>query len=282
MSELWDIYDKNRKKTGKVVERGKYEFKEDEYHIVVEGIIINSKKQILITKRSANKKFGLMWEFNGGSVLSGETSLDGIIRELNEELGICLSKKEAVFFKSIKRNNSISDFKDIWLFKKDMDIKDIVFQDGEAIEAKWVEFEEFERMYKDKEIVPTINFKKEDYEKALKIQQRDSYKYIGNIVDVKIDRSLNTKHPKHGFVYLLNYGYVPNTVSGDGEELDCYVLGVDKPIEKFKGRCVAVIHRINDDDDKLVIVPEGKDYTDNEIRKLTNFQEKYFESEIIR
>ena len=110
MSELWDIYDKNRKKTGKVVERGKYEFKEDEYHIVVEGIIINSKKQILITKRSANKKFGLMWEFNGGSVLSGETSLDGIIRELNEELGICLSKKEAVFFKSIKRNNSISDF----------------------------------------------------------------------------------------------------------------------------------------------------------------------------
>ena len=80
----------------------------------------------------------------------------------------------------------------------------------------------------------------------------------------------------------MNYGFVPNTISGDGEELDCYVLGIDKPIDNFEGKCIAVIHRTNDNDDKLIVVPEGKNYTDEEIRELTNFQEQYFESEIIK
>ena len=80
----------------------------------------------------------------------------------------------------------------------------------------------------------------------------------------------------------MNYGFVPNTISGDGEELDCYVLGIDKPIDNFEGKCIAVIHRTNDNDDKLIVVPEEKNYTDEEIRELTNFQEQYFESEIIK
>ena len=110
----------------------------------------------------------------------------------------------------------------------------------------------------------------------------DANKYIGKIVKVKIDRPLHSKHPKHGFTYELNYGYVPNTISGDGEELDCYVIGINEPIEEFEGECIAVIHRTNDNDDKLIIVPNGVDFTDEEIRKLTKFQEKYFESVIKR
>ena len=110
----------------------------------------------------------------------------------------------------------------------------------------------------------------------------ESYSYIGKIVKVKVDRPLNSKHPKHGFVYPVNYGFVPDTISGDGEELDCYILGVDKPIEDFEGKCIAVLHRTNDNDDKLIIVPEGVNFSDEEIKKLTNFQEQYFESEIIR
>ena len=106
--------------------------------------------------------------------------------------------------------------------------------------------------------------------------------YIGKIIDVKIDRAFGTMHPKHGFMYPLNYGYIPNTISGDGEELDCYVLGVFEPIKEFKGKCIAIIHRINDDDDKLIVSKDGKDYSDDEIRALTEFQEKYFESIIIR
>ena len=106
--------------------------------------------------------------------------------------------------------------------------------------------------------------------------------YIGKKVNVKIDRKLGSKHPKYNFIYPLNYGFVPNTISGDGEELDCYILGVFEPIEKFEGICVAVIHRINDNDDKLIIVPNGKNYSDEQIEALIEFQEKFFEYEIIR
>ena len=109
----------------------------------------------------------------------------------------------------------------------------------------------------------------------------NSNTYIGKIVEAKIDRPMGSKHPKHGFVYPINYGYVPDTISGDGVELDSYVLGVFAPIDTFKGKCIAVIHRTNDNDDKLVIVPEGKEYSNDAIRALTEFQERFFESIII-
>ncbi len=107
--------------------------------------------------------------------------------------------------------------------------------------------------------------------------------FIGKKVKIKMDRPLNSKHPKHGWVYELNYGFVPETKSPDGEELDAYVIGVDEPIEEFEGICVAVIHRTDDADDKLIVVtPDQTDISDEEIRKKTHFQEQWFSSEIIR
>ena len=106
--------------------------------------------------------------------------------------------------------------------------------------------------------------------------------YIGKIIGVKIDRELGSKHPKHGFIYPVNYGFIPNTISGDGEELDCYLLGVFEPVEYYKGKCIAIIHRTNDNDDKLIIVPNGKNYSDDAINALVEFQERYFEHTIIR
>lgn len=100
--------------------------------------------------------------------------------------------------------------------------------------------------------------------------------YIGKTVHVVMDRPLGSKHPKHGFVYPVNYGYVPNTVSGDGEELDAYVLGVDKPLQEFNGKCLAVVHRTNDDDDKLIVVPDDITLSDDEIEKAIAFQEQWF------
>lgn len=282
MAELWDIYDINKKKTGKTAERNVYQLQKGEYHIVVTGIIMNSKNEILISKRAEHKKFGLMWECNGGSILAGETSLEGIIRELKEELGIEFSKKEAIFLKEIRRDKIPPNFKDLWLFRRNVDLKDITFPDGEATEAKWVTINEFTKMFENKQIVSTIDFGVDEYNEAIHLKQIESYKYIGNIVQVKVDRPKGSNHPKHGFLYPVNYGFVPNTISGDGEELDCYILGIDKAIEDFEGKCIAVIHRTNDNDDKLIVVPEGKNYTDEEIRMLTNFQEQYFESEIIR
>ena len=170
MAELWDIYDINKNKTGRTAERDVYQFKEGEYHIVVTGIIMNSKNEILISKRAKHKNFGLMWECNGGSILAGETSLEGIIRELKEELGIEFKKKEAIFLKEIRRDKVPPDFKDLWLFRKDIDEKELTFPDGEATEAKWVSIDEFIKMYDNDEIVPTVDFGKEEYNKAINIK----------------------------------------------------------------------------------------------------------------
>ncbi len=107
--------------------------------------------------------------------------------------------------------------------------------------------------------------------------------YLNKIIEAKIDRPIGSSHPKYSdHIYLVNYGYVPNTVSGDGKELDCYVLGEYKPLSEFKGKCIAIIHRLNDDDDKLILAPKNKSFTNAEIRLLTDFQERFYKSEIIR
>lgn len=109
-----------------------------------------------------------------------------------------------------------------------------------------------------------------------------SIEYLNKIVKVKIDREMGSKHPKHGFIYPLNYGFIPNTISGDGEELDCYILGVFEPLDEFEGKCIAIVHRLNDNDDKLIVVPNNKTFSNIEIEVLTEFQERFFEHEIIR
>ena len=108
----------------------------------------------------------------------------------------------------------------------------------------------------------------------------NSKDFLNKEVKVVIDRPFGSKHPKKGFIYPINYGYIPNTISGDGEELDAYILGVFEPVEEYTGKVIAIIHRTNDNDDKLVV--SNKNYTDEQIRALTEFQEAYFESEIWR
>ena len=106
--------------------------------------------------------------------------------------------------------------------------------------------------------------------------------YINQIINIQIDRPMGSYHPKYHYLYPINYGYVPNTLSEDNEELDCYLLGVFEPVDTFKGKCIAVIHRNDDQDDKLIIVPKGKNYSDEAILALVEFQEHYFKSVLWR
>ncbi len=106
--------------------------------------------------------------------------------------------------------------------------------------------------------------------------------FIGRRVRVDIDRPLGSRHPRLGFVYPVNYGYVPGVMAPDGEELDAYVLGVFEPLERFEGQCIAVVRRAEEEDDKLVVVEPGREYTDDQIRALTEFQERFFTTTILR
>ena len=112
--------------------------------------------------------------------------------------------------------------------------------------------------------------------------KKANYKdYLGKKVKIVMDRPMGSKHPKWNFIYPINYGYVPNTISGDGEELDAYIVGIFEPVEEYEGKCIAAIHRLDDDDDKLVIAPEERIYTKQQIEALVEFQERFFEHEII-
>ena len=109
-----------------------------------------------------------------------------------------------------------------------------------------------------------------------------SIQFIGRLVDVEIDRPAGSLHPEHGYLYPINYGFVPGELAADGEPLDVYVLGVEAPLARFRGRCIAVVHRLNDDDDKLIVVPDGAEFSDEEIRRMSYFQEQFFVSMIQR
>ena len=93
----------------------------------------------------------------------------------------------------------------------------------------------------------------------------NSKDFLDKLVDVVIDRPLGSRHsekyPNH--IYPVNYGYVPNTISGDNEELDCYILGIFEPLETFRGKCIAIIHRTNDNDDKLMIALSSNEVPEN-------------------
>lgn len=113
-------------------------------------------------------------------------------------------------------------------------------------------------------------------------QQDDSASVIDRLVTVIIDRPLGSVHPNHADIkYTVNYGFVEGVTGGDGEEQDAYVLGVPFPVKKFDGYVVAVIVRKNDVETKWVVAPIGTRFTREEIEKAVNFQEKFFDIEII-
>ena len=109
-----------------------------------------------------------LWESTAGSCIKGENSLQSMLREIREELGVIFNESDAVFYKTLRDDNA-KDFKDIWLFRKDLEIKDLSYTDGEVVDSKWVTIDEFEKMIDNEEIIPTIDFDKEDYKKCLEL-----------------------------------------------------------------------------------------------------------------
>lgn len=102
--------------------------------------------------------------------------------------------------------------------------------------------------------------------------------YLGKTVSIKIDRPIGYVHKKEKYdlVYPINYGYIPDVLGGDGEELDVYLLGVDVPVEEYTCRIIGIVHRENDIEDKLIAAPIGKTYTAEQIASAISFQEQYY------
>ncbi len=143
--EIWDILDREGKPTGKTVSRKKamkgQGFLPEEYHLSVEVFIVNSRGEMLFTRRSPEKTtFGGYWETTAGSAIEGEESGEAILREIKEEIGIRAAKKELIFKRRIVEEIR-SQLMDLYFLKKDIPLEDIVFQEGETCDAKWVPIE---------------------------------------------------------------------------------------------------------------------------------------------
>lgn len=106
--------------------------------------------------------------------------------------------------------------------------------------------------------------------------------FLGKTVTVKIDRPIGYIHrkEKYDLVYPINYGYIPGVLGGDGEELDVYLLGVDKPVEEYSAVIIGIAYRENDVEDKLVAAPAGMLFTASEIESAIHFQEQYYKTHI--
>ena len=147
--ELVDVYDKNKNKTGKIIQRENISLlKDNEYIITVHCFIINLSNQILLTQRSLEKNRGGKWEETRGGLKSGETSILGIQRELKEEIGINIQTNELKLIKTLKKNHKI---RDIYIIKKDIPLDSSKYNDGEVMDCKYVTLEQFKIMIENKE-----------------------------------------------------------------------------------------------------------------------------------
>lgn len=158
MPEFWNIYDQYRRDTGKIVQRGD-PLAVDEYHIVVNVWLRNRDGRYLISRRAPGKTDPLRWESTGGSILAGETSLQGAVREVKEELGIDIDPAQGQRICSgLRQYENCPDILDVWLFPCDAPIESVVLQQEETCEARYATPAEISAMLRAGEWIPLDQF----------------------------------------------------------------------------------------------------------------------------
>jgi mutator protein MutT len=153
--EIIDLYDKNKKKLGKIFVRGQDELLEDECYLLEQAWIINSKNEILLTKRNEEKSHGGKWESTAGHVKSGESDIEAIQREIKEELGLDIKKSDFTFIKSLVHKHTILD---IWVIKKDITLEELNLKEDEVSDAKYVSIDTFKKMLENDEAIKKLEY----------------------------------------------------------------------------------------------------------------------------
>ncbi len=284
--EKWDLYTKYREKTGKEHIRGEA-IPDGFYHLVVHVWIRNRKGEYLISQRSANRPtFPLMWECVGGSVVKGESSIEGAIREVKEEVGLDLKEEDGrLLFSKIRGTDYkyeckvFNDIMDVWLFDYDGELRLEEATTDEVAACKWMTISEIRKLYEEKKLVQTLDY----FFCAVEADEPDYSHIIGKTVKGTVDRPLGTSHPRNPkMIYPINYGYVDGVFAGDGAEQDVYLFGADTPLKHFEGKVTAVWHRFDDVEDKWIVSLDGDDVTDEKILGDISFQEQFFYGKLCR
>lgn len=281
--EKWDLYTKYREKTGKEHIRGE-EIPEGLYHLVVHVWIRNSRGEYLLSRRAADRPtYPFFWETVGGSVLQGETSIEGAVREVKEEVGITLSPESGqLAFTKIRdtvNGEKFRDILDVWVFYYDGEADLTAATTKEVAECKWLRSDQIYDLFQEQKLVPTLDYFFSAFSGPIP-HYRD---IIGKWVSGKVDRPLGMHRadaaapsPKADMVYAVNYGYIDGVKAADGEEQDAYIFGTEEPLQTFEGKVIKVYHRFNDIEDKWIVSLTGEDIPDEKILGDIAFQEQYF------
>lgn len=148
--ELWDIYDKNKQRTGRTMKKNDWVLKDDEYHLTVLGVIMRPDKKFLITQRVMTKAWAAgWWEVSGGAAMAGEDSAEAVRREVLEETGLDVSGAEGGYVFTYHRENpgeGDNYFVDIYRFVMDFDESDIHLQESETLGYKLASPEEIKEL----------------------------------------------------------------------------------------------------------------------------------------
>ena len=144
--ELWDIYDEQKKRTGRIMERDDWRMKPGEYHLSVLAVIRRPDGKFLITKRAENKPWAAgWWEVPGGSAIAGESSEEAVHREIREETGLDVSGSEGGFLFSYRRENPDKGenyFVDIYCYEMDFEESDVRLQEEETVDYQITDLEQ--------------------------------------------------------------------------------------------------------------------------------------------
>lgn len=281
--EKWDLYTKYREKTGKEHIRGE-KIPEGLYHLVVHVWIRNSRGEYLLSRRAADRPtYPFFWETVGGSVLHGETSIEGAVREVKEEVGITLSPESGqLAFTKIRdtvNGEKFRDILDVWVFYYDGEADLTAATTKEVAECKWLRSDQIYDLFQEQKLVPTLDYFFSAFSGPIP-HYRD---IIGKWVSGKVDRPLGMHRadvaapsPKADMVYAVNYGYIDGVKAADGEEQDAYIFGTEELLTTFEGKVIKVYHRFNDIEDKWIVSLTGEDIPDEKILGDIAFQEQYF------
>lgn len=161
-AEIWDLYNENRELLRKDHIRGE-QLPIDGYHLVVHVWIRNSKGEYLISQRSANRPTNpLMWECVDGSVVKGEDSLQGVLREVKEEVGIdLLPEKGQVVLSDIKKiefGKVVNKIVDVWLFDYDGEVDLGNATTDEVAQVAWMNQEQIKELFEHNMFVETLEY----------------------------------------------------------------------------------------------------------------------------
>lgn len=160
--ELWDLYNERRELTGRDHIRGE-EVPQGYYHLVVHIWIRNSKGEYLMSQRSADRPtFPLMWECVGGSVVKGEDSLTGALRETQEEVGLTLSPEDGKLVYSVVgrvvSGVKFTDILDVWLFEYDGPVSLEDATTKEVARTAWMTKEHIKELFAAGALVHTLGY----------------------------------------------------------------------------------------------------------------------------